>query len=240
MKRTLLLMALLVASAAHAVPDADALLAESDRARGGHLPGLAWTIEIVSVDSDGETRQTMVALTRNTDTRVDYTAPEKMKGQFVVMLGRNMWFGRPGLQKPVPISPRQRLIGQASNGDIAATNYRDDYRARVNGEEIVAGEPCVVLDLTAKTKNVTYDRIRYRVSIARQVGVKAEFFTVSGKLFKTAAFDYGNALDFGGKTYLFVSRMFIVDAINPQNRTTMTYSNVQVRRPDPSRFELTQ
>ncbi len=238
MKPALLFLTALIASAVHAAPDADTLIAESDRARGGHLPGLAWKIEVDSYDNHGETRQTMAAITRDTDTRVDYLAPAKMKGQSVLMLGRNMWFSRPGLHKPVPLSPRQRLIGQAANGDIAATDYRDDYNARWGGEETVAGERCAVLELTARTKNVTYDRIRYWISTGRQVGVKAEFFTVSGKLFKTAAFDYGNAIDYEGKTYPFISRMLIVDAINPRNRTTMTYSGVQVRRPDASRFEL--
>jgi hypothetical protein len=240
MQRTFLLLTAFIAAGAQAAPDADALLAESDRARGGHLPGLAWTIEIASHDSDGDTRQTMAAITRDTDTRVDYTAPEKMRGQFVILLGRNMWFSRPGLQKAVPISPRQRLIGQAANGDIAATNYRDDYHARLGGEEPVGGEPCAVLELNAKARNVTYDRIRYWVSIARRVGVKAEFYTVSGKLFKTATFDYGNAIEHEGHAYPFVSRMLIVDAINRQNRTLMSYSGVQVQCPDRSRFELSQ
>lgn len=94
-----------------AAPSVDALLESSDRARGGGLPGLAWTIEIVSTDEDGQSRQVLSAIARDNDSRVDYTAPEKSKGQFVIILGRNMWFSRPGLRKPVPLSPRQRLVG---------------------------------------------------------------------------------------------------------------------------------
>ena len=97
--------------AADTAPSADALLESSDRSRGGGLPGLAWTIEIVSTDADGETRQVLSAIARDDDSRVDYTAPEKSRGQFDIILGRNMWFSRPGLRKPVPLSPRQRLIG---------------------------------------------------------------------------------------------------------------------------------
>jgi hypothetical protein len=152
--------------------DAGALIERSDRARGGHLPGVAWTIEIVSNDGDREAHQAMAAVTRSGDTRVDYTAPERMNGQFVIMLGRNMWFSSPGLRRPVPISPRQRLVGQAAMGDIASTNYRDDYSARFIREETWGGERCAVLDLTAKAKNVTYDRIRYWVSESRVVGTR--------------------------------------------------------------------
>jgi hypothetical protein len=240
MKHVLILLCLVLGTAAHAATDAQALLAESDRARGGHLPGLSWTIQISSVDGDGQTVQTMAVIAQDADSRADYTAPAKLKGQFVVMLGRNMWFARWGLQKPVPISPRQRLIGQAANGDIAATNYLDDYNASLAGEDTVDGEQCVILQLVAKTKSVTYDRIRYWVSSTRKVGVKAEFFTVSGRLFKSARFEYGNTIGHEGRTYPFISRMQIVDAINAQNRTTMDYSRVAVCRPDPSRFELVQ
>ena len=83
-------------------------------------------------------------------------------------------------------------MGDAANGDIASTNYADDYIGTLSGEEPVKGEACHVLDLKAASKNVTYDRIRYWVSKERLVGVKAEFYTLSGKLFKTAEFRYDN------------------------------------------------
>jgi outer membrane lipoprotein-sorting protein len=226
--------------AADTAPSADALLESSDRSRGGGLPGLAWTIEIVSTDADGETRQVLSAIARDDDSRVDYTAPEKSRGQFVIILGRNMWFSRPGLRKPVPLSPRQRLIGEAANGDIATTNYRSDYRATLGAQESIDGEMCQVLDLSAKAKNVTYDRIRYWVSLSRGVGVQAEFYTVSGKLLKRARFEYDHQLEFGGAAFRFVSRMTITDAINPASRTVMSYRDVRIAEPDPSRFELVQ
>lgn len=223
-----------------AAPSVDALLESSDRARGGGLPGLAWTIEIVSTDEDGQSRQVMSAIARDNDSRVDYTAPEKSKGQFVIILGRNMWFSRPGLRKPVPLSPRQRLVGEAANGDIATTNYRADYRATLGPQESIDGELCQVLELSAKAKNVTYDRIRYWVSLQRGLGVQAEFYTVSGKLLKRARFEYENEIEFSGVRSRFVSRTIISDAINPANQTVMTYRDVRVAAPDPSRFELVQ
>jgi len=220
----------------------EALLLQADRARGGSLPGIAWVIEINSHDSDGDTRQVMNAIATSggdvSNTRVDYTAPEKIKGQRVIMVGRNMWFSRPGLQRPVPISPRQRLIGQAANGDIAATNYAADYKAKAVGNEQIGNESCVLYELTAKEKNVTYDRIRYWVSEKRKVGVKAEFYTVSGKLFKTASFDYGNTIEHDGLRIPFVSRMVITDAIDTSNVTTLEYRDVRVKKPDASLFEL--
>jgi hypothetical protein len=238
MKPILILFCALSARLLGQTVDPAELLAESDRGRGGHLPGVSWNIDFVSQDDDGEVRQSMFAVSNNNNTHAEYTAPRKIRGQFVLMLGHNMWFGRPGLQRPVPISPRQRLIGQAANGDIAATNYRDDYHASLVKIENVDGDRCAVLDLTAKSKYVTYDRIRYWVSLSRRVGVKAEFYTVSGRLIKTATFEYNNVVAFNGAQLPFASTMTIVDALRPSCRTQLHYSNVTVGRANPALFEL--
>ena len=236
--RFALVWSLLCPLAASAAVNVDDLLRSSDRARGGDFPGLSWTISIDSHESDRDDHQVMIAQAQGKKTRVDYTAPEKIKGQSVLMLARNMWFSKPGLQKPVPISPRQRLLGQAANGDIAATDYAGDYDASAVGEETLGDERCVILELVAREKNTTYERIRYWVSLARKVGVKADFYTVSGKHFKSATFEYGNRVSHDGKEIPMVSRMTIVDAINPENVTTMSYTGVVVKRIDSSVFQL--
>lgn len=225
---------------AGAAIDVESLLQESDRARGGHFPGLVWTITIDSHEPERDEHQVMITQVVGNKTRVEYSAPEKIKGQSILMLGRNMWFIKPGLQKPVPISPRQRLLGQASNGDIAATHYAEDYSVTASAEESINGEPCVMLDLLAKAKNTTYDRIRYWISLNRKVGVKAEFYTVSGKHFKTATFEYGNQISHEGRRYPFVSKMVIVDALKSDNATTMNYSGIAVKKINSAVFELNQ
>lgn len=229
---------LTLGAGAHAALDVEALLRDADRARGGDLPGLTWTIAIDAHEEERDDHQVMIAQALGKKTRVDFVAPAKIKGQSVLMLARNMWFMKPGLQKPVPISPRQRLLGQAANGDIAATDYAGDYSASLAGEDTVDGERCVVLELASREKNTTYDRIRYWVSPARKVGVKAEFFTVSGKHFKTATFEYGNRIEYDGKQIPMVSRMTINDALQPANVTTMSYTDVSVRRIDAAVFQL--
>lgn len=244
-RSALLALFLTISVGAQAAPvefDVEALLRDADRARGGDLPGLSWTIAIdAHEETDGGGRddhQQMIAQAHGRKTRVDFVAPARIKGQSVLMLSRNMWFIKPGLQKPVPISPRQRLLGQAANGDIASTDYAGDYSARADGEEAIDGERCIVLELTAREKNTTYDRIRYWVSTARKVGLKAEFYTVSGKHFKTATFVYGNRIEHDGRQIPMVSRMTIHDALQPANVTTMSYSDVSVRRVDAAVFQL--
>jgi len=155
-----------------------------------------------------------------------------------LMLDRNMWFLKPDLKKPVPISPRQKLSGNASNGDIASTNYAGDYKAKSVTSETFNNTDCHLLDLISTTKKATYDRIRYWISKKRNVGVKAEFYTVSGKLLKTALFEYNNTLSMENETRPFISKMVITDALIPENVTTLIYKDVELKNIPDSTFNL--
>jgi hypothetical protein len=92
---------------------------------------------------------------------------------------------------------------------------------------VIDGEDCYLFDLKALDKKVTYDKIRYWISKERLVGVRAEFYTVSGKIFKSAVFEYDNHIQVDGKSYPFVSKMDITDALIRENTTTLHYSNVK-------------
>jgi len=214
------------------------ILRSSDRARG-NLDGIIWNITITTTENGVSESRGMTVKVKKNNTLARFTSPANMNDRMVLMVDRNMWFIRSGLKKPVSLSPRQKLLGDAANGDIASTNYVDDYHAVLLGEETVRGEACYVLDLKAANKNVTYDRIRYRVSKERLVGVQAEFYTLSGKLFKTAEFKYDNRISVNGQEAIpFVSELIIRDAIQKNRVTTMTYSHIKVEPIPDSTFNL--
>jgi len=215
-----------------------AMLQRADQARG-NLGGIVWSITITTnEDGSKESRGLLVKVKKN-NSLARFTSPASVSDRMVLMVDRNMWFIRSGLKKPVSLSPRQKLLGDAANGDIASTNYVEDYTATLIGDENVHGEPCALLDLRAAGKNVTYDRIRYWVSRERNVGVKAEFYTLSGKLFKTAEFKYDNRVKVNDQEEIpFVSELIIRDAIQQDRITTMTYSNIRVEPIPDSTFNL--
>jgi outer membrane lipoprotein-sorting protein len=196
-----------------AAPSALTLLQESDRSRGGLEDGITWSVEITSTEDGTTTSRSYLVKARGTDALAEATAPPRAKGELMLFNDRTLWFLKPGLRKPVSISARQKLSGEAANGDIASTNYARDYDGTVVGEEKVAGEDAYRLELKAKAGNVTYDRIRYWVSKARRLALKAEFLTVSGDCFKTATFEYSNSMILKGKKFDFVSAMTITDAM---------------------------
>ncbi len=219
-------------------PEVDALLRDTDRARGGVATGITWTTT-VEADEDGRTSvRTFLVKARGDDALVESLAPARHKGETMLFNDRVIWFVKPGLRRPVSISARQRLSGDAANGDIASTNYARDYEGVLEGEETLGGEPTYRLALKARSKQVTYDRITYWVAKRRRLAVKAAFLTVGGDVFKTATFEYGNTLASSGGPLPFVSRMTITDATGAGTVTRITFDQPRAETHAPSLFNI--
>jgi hypothetical protein len=199
-------------------------LRNADRARGGLEDGVTWTIDIEATQDGNKQSRAYLVKAKGQNALCEALAPPRNKGEKLLFNDRTIWFVKPGLRKPVSISARQRLTGEAANGDIASTNYARDYEGTVAGTDTIKGEEAFRLELRAKAKSVTYDRIRYWISKKRRLGLKAEFQAVSGDVFKIATFQYGNRLKQGGKDWDFVSEMTITDAANPGNVTVIRFN----------------
>ena len=70
------------------------------------------------------------------------------------------------------------------------------------------------------------------------MGIKAEFYTVSGKMFKTAMFEYENSITVDGAPRPFISRMVITNAIVKEDVTTMVFRKVSFKKIPDSMFNL--
>lgn len=227
------------APAAFAEPDAQALLKSADQGRGGGFAGLVWEVRTQTTGTGAEDQvdQRLRVKANATSSVAEVLEPANSKGSRMLQVDRNMWMTKPGLRKPVAISPRQRLTGQAALGDIAATNYAQDYDARYLRMEKLGDEPCHVLDLVAKSRQTTYDRIIYWVSTRTGLAVKADFLSLSGKRLKSANFEHGNRIRIKGDNLAFVSRMLIADALTDA-KTVLVYSQVQVKPLASSEFDV--
>ena len=115
------------ASAANPCPVKD-ILQHADQARG-NLDGIVWNIKITTNENGSPVSRGMTVKVKKNNTLARFTSPANMNDRMVLMADRNMWFIRSGLKKPVSLSPRQKLLGDAANGDIASTNYVEDYQA---------------------------------------------------------------------------------------------------------------
>jgi len=227
------------ALAEQAAAPAAQLLAESDRARGALSDGLAWTVKLEDVKDGKKSERTYRVRARGDDALVETLEPPRQRGEVMLFNGRTIWFFKPGLHSPISLSAKQRLAGQASNGDIAATNYARDYTATSSVPEAVGDISATRLDLQARGSDTTYERIRYWVSGAK-LGVKAEFLAVSGKVYRVARFRYENRLELNGKKFDFISRTEIRDAAREGSSdvTTLTYTGVHAENCPPGMFNV--
>ena len=110
------------------------------------------------------------------------------KGQKVLMLKDDFWLLMPNSQRPLRITPMQKLLGDASTGDIATMSWADDYTAQLVGEETCGEVVCTHLSLSAARKGVTYQRIELWIGKAKREPIKADLYVQSDKLAKHARF----------------------------------------------------
>jgi outer membrane lipoprotein-sorting protein len=172
-----------------ATPDAEALLKRSDQFRNG-WPSFTLKLRITNYESDkpDEVKLYEVSNKGAEKTYVEFLSPRE-KGQHVLMLSDDMWVYLPDTSRPVRITPLERLSGDASNGDVARTNYSVDYLPAYLRTEKIGAEDCYVLELTAKRKGSTYQRILYWLRVEDARPVKAEYYLASGKRIKSSTFD---------------------------------------------------
>jgi hypothetical protein len=200
--------------------DVGALLKAADRFR---VPSqnmrIATQVEVFKTDGsvDKERLYTVFAQVNHQSLVVMQSPAEK--GQKVLMAGDDFWLVLPGSQRPVRITPMQKLLGDASTADIAALSWSDDYTGTVVAEE-KCGAPerdCIHLSLQARRKAVTYQRIELWLGKARHDPVKAELYVQSDKLAKRAEF----VLDPANPNS--VAAMLLQDEVTNHKQTRVSY-----------------
>jgi outer membrane lipoprotein-sorting protein len=221
----LLTCALVCRAGTPAGPDAEALLKRSDAYRNG-WPSYVLRVKITHYESGkaDEDKLYEVSQKGTEKTYVEFLSPRE-KGEHLLMLGDDMWVYLPDTSRPVRITPLERLNGDASNGDVARTNFSVDYSAVYLRTEKVGTENCYVLDLTAKRKGSTYQRILYWLRVEDARPVRAEFYLTSGKHIKSATFD--EYVTVGGRSRLL--RWTLYDEIRHNSHSVLEYSNIAPR-----------
>jgi hypothetical protein len=222
-KSLLLLLSLLIPwHSLLAVPSADALVKKADEARGP-AGTFSFTVRVEDREPDSARTETAYKVYSKDMlyTLVETVEPVRLKGRKLLMRENDLWLYLPDVKRPTRVSFQQRLSGEVSNGDLARTNFAGDYDATHSGEETVEKKACYKLSLSAKRKDVTYHSISYWVDKSNGRPVKADFFALSGKLLKTAAYS-------GFENVLGSSRMtdvLITDALHPARQSQLKYSN---------------
>lgn len=203
----------------------DDVIKKTDLARGKMPGGLSWTVHITSSEAGKINEMEMTVKAKDDNAIAEATSPARSKGEIYLFIDNSIWFSKPSLKKPVVISSRLRLSGQAVSGDIASTNYSRDYRVTLDKET----KDEYIFRLKSKNSSTTYDQILYTVNKKKLVATKADFLTVSGEVFKRAEFKYGYNLKNKSKTTPFISEMRIQDT-KSSDYSILKYKNPKIEK----------
>jgi hypothetical protein len=171
-----------------APPDADAILKKADAYR---LPDASAQVETLvqtfkGGKPDKEKRYQVLVKPGGKSLVLARTPGET--GLKVLMSGDDFWLLAPGSARPMRITPMQKLLGEASTGDIASMTWAGDYQGKVVRELEVDGTPCLELDLTALRKSLSYQRIVLHVAKSDYRPVHADLYAASNRKLKQAHF----------------------------------------------------
>jgi Outer membrane lipoprotein-sorting protein len=159
---------------------------------------------------------------------VRYVEPPRDAGKIALLDGRNLWFYDPASKASVRISAQQRLIGQASIGDVLTVNLAVDYTGTLMGDETISDaerqqRTCWHLDMKAATATATYNRVEYWVEHDTFHPIKAKFYSDSGRLMKILYYRaYHDRLGIVRPT-----EAVIIDAVDSSLVTTIAFGDLR-------------
>ena len=216
--KTLLLTLVLAAGSVHADEVAQLLKAADAYRTGQDNLQVETQVSVLNRDGspDKERRYTVFAQAEHKSLVLMRSPAEA--GQKVLMLGDDFWLLMPGSQRPLRITPSQKLLGDASTGDIATMSWSEDYAGTVVGEDKCGEQSCVHLSLNATRKGVSYQRIELWLGKARHEPIKADLYVQSDKLAKQARFVFDKPA-----APAMVTEMVLLDQLSNHKETRVRY-----------------
>ncbi len=231
-RECLALAALLCAGGlAHAATDPQALLAASDAVRNPDH-GFGLTNTLLEYRQGKQTDSSTLAVYSKADASgqfrslVRFMAPARDTGKLMLYSGKDLWFYDPANRASIRLSPQQRLLGQASNGDVVTVNLARDYQATEAVEEEVSDgdrqkRRSYRLSLAARNADASYHRILLWIAVDGLRPLKAQFMAESGALLKTAFYRRYQA-QLGAER---PTETVIIDGLDPSWVTVMRLSD---------------
>jgi len=168
--------------------------------------------------------------TRQFRNLVQYVEPARDAGKRVLLDGHSLWFYDPDSKVSVRISAQQRLIGQASIGDILTVNLAADYTASVIGTDTIVDaareqRQCWRLELKAGNDQANYNRVEYWVEQGTFYPIKGKFYADSGRLLKIVYYRTF-AMRLGAVR---PTEAIIIDAVDSSLATTVSFGDFTSR-----------
>lgn len=153
------------------------------------------------------------------------TAPAKEQGQKILRVADNLWMYFPNIQKTIRIGSRDRLLGTDFNQGDVTRDLAKDYQPALLAVERLEDKEAYKLQLKAKSKNVTYDKILYWVDKETFFPLRAEMYSLSDKLLKILT--YSEPKELAGKIRLSMGVM--ENALVKDSKTIMRIKTMEIK-----------
>lgn len=223
---------LFVCALSHAAPSAQEILAASDAVRNPDKPFSLTNTLTEFRDGKQTDGNTLMVYAKAEKTGGQYqnllrfVAPARDANKLMLKTGNDLWFYDPSSKASIRISPQQRLLGQAANGDVVTVNLAKDYNAQLLAEEDVTDgdrqtRHCYKLALAATAPDVTYHHIEMWVDTSNSHPVKSRFYTESNRLLKTAYYRHFE-MQLG---VVRPTETVIIDGLDPKWVTVMHFTD---------------
>jgi hypothetical protein len=149
---------------------------------------------------------------------VDFNAPASHVGRRILFAGSQMWMALPGSARPLRITPADRLLGEASIGDILNIDPAA-YTAREGPAETVDGQALRTIIAEGRGRPL-YPRVDFLVGKSNRP-VISRHYAQSGKVLKTAVYT-GFGREAGRER---LREMRLTEAASRGSTTTLRFDN---------------
>ncbi len=152
--------------------------------------------------------------------------PEKQKGQGYLKIDDNVWFFDPESGNFSHSTIKENIQNsQAKNSDFKKHTFSEDYEISSTAAGKLGAFETWILDLKARTNEVSYQHVRLTIRKDKSVPLKEEDYSVSEKLMRTVLY-LPTYVEAAGK--LIPAKIKMIDELNKGEQSVLTISNVRV------------
>ncbi len=221
---------LLIAFALVVVAQTDEqLLQKADQARFIEADSYVMSSKVIAERPDGKGEALMTIYNKRfaegVRTRVEFLAPESMKGTIYLVVGDDIYFWQPGLLQPLKISGQQKIFGDASIAEAAGIQFSGKYAVKAKQEEKLAGRDALKLSLKATSDRVAFARATLWLDKKELKPMQAILHAVSGEPLKRTLYTKYAKL----KDDEYAEEMLVEDLLFKHFKTTIQIGDVKVQ-----------
>ena len=209
-------------------PDFTKMLAEIDPLSSFDTDFSA--VYTIVAERPGEERETTQARLFRRDIKGQFLIlilqPEIQRGQGYLQVDENVWFYDPESRKFERTTVRENIQNSdAQNTDLNSSSYAENYEVVSWREGKLGSFSTYIVDLRAKSQDVSYDRMRVWIRTDESIILKEEDYSVNERLMRTVLIPKYERV--GAK--IIPKQILIVDELNEGERTQLTMSNATTK-----------